>query len=154
MSELKATLKADLTTATKAHDKVTLATLRMALTAITNEEVAGKEARVLSDVDVMAVLTKESKKRREAISAYTDANRPDLAAVEMAELAVLDRYLPEQLSETELAQLIADAVAVAQAAGQTGMKAMGIVMKELQPKVTGRADGSAVAAAVKQALGA
>jgi uncharacterized protein YqeY len=147
MSELKATLKADLTIATKAHDKVTLATLRMALTAITNEEVAGKEARVLSDADVMVVLTKESKKRREAITAYTDANRPDLAAV-------LERYLPAQLSETELAQMIADAVAVAEAAGQTGMKAMGIVMKELQPKVTGRADGSAVAAAVKQALGA
>jgi uncharacterized protein YqeY len=93
-------------------------------------------------------------KRREAMAAYIDANRPDLADIEAAELAVLERYLPEQLSDAELTQIIADAVAVAESAGQTGMKAMGIVMKELQPKVTGRADGSAVAAAVKQALGA
>jgi uncharacterized protein YqeY len=124
------------------------------LTAITNEEVAGKEARELSDADVLAVLTKEAKKRREAIAAYNDANRADLAAIESAELAVLERYLPAALSEAELASLISEAVGNAAAAGLTGMKAMGAVMKELQPKVTGRADGNAVAAAVKSALGA
>lgn len=154
MSELKATLKNDLTTATKAHDKVTLATLRMALTAITNEEVAGKEARELSDTEVLAVLTKEAKKRRESIAAYTDANRPDLADIEAAELVVLEKYLPAALSESELAEIIGQAVAAAAAAGNTGMKAMGVVMKEIGPKVTGRADGTAVANAVKQALGA
>lgn len=154
MSELKATLKADLTTATKAADKVTLGTLRMALTAITNEEVSGKEARELSDAEVLTVLTKEAKKRREAIAAYTEAKRPDLADVEAAELVVLERYLPAALSDAELSAIIGEAVSNAAAAGLTGMKAMGAVMKEIQPKVTGRADGSAVAAAVKSALGA
>lgn len=154
MSELKATLKSDLTIATKAHDKVTLGTLRMALTAITNEEVSGKEARELSDTEVLAVLTKEAKKRRESIAAYTDANRPDLAEIEAAELVVLEKYLPAALSEAELASIIAEAVATAAAAGASGMKAMGMVMKEIQPKVAGRADGTAVAAAVKAALGA
>lgn len=154
MSELKATLKADLTTATKAHDKVTLGTLRMALTAITNEEVSGKEARELSDTEVLAVLTKEAKKRREAIAAYNDAQRPDLAEIEAAELVVLERYLPAALSESELDTLIQTAVANAAAAGLEGMRAMGAVMKELQPQIAGRADGGAVSAAVKSALGA
>lgn len=154
MSTLKAQLQADLTTATKARDSVTLGTLRMALTAVTNKEVSGKEARELSDDEVLAVLTSEAKKRREAIEAYTAANRQDLADVEIAELAVLDRYLPAALSAEELQSLIAAAVGDAQANGLSGMKAMGAVMKILQPQVTGRADGSLVAAEVKAALGA
>ena len=154
MSTLKEQLQADLTAAIRAQDSVVSGTLRMALAAITNEEVAGKVARVLTDDEVVTVLTKEGKKRREAIEAYVAANRQDLADKEAAELTVLEKYLPEQLSETELAELIAAAVAEAKASGAEGMKAMGAVMKVLQPKVNGRADGSAVAAAVKAALGA
>jgi uncharacterized protein YqeY len=154
MSELKATLQADLTAATKANDAVVKGTLRMALAAITTEEVSGKEARELTDTDVIAVLTKEAKKRRESIEAYTQANRKDLADVETAELAVLEKYLPAQLTEAEVEDIIAKAVAAAKADGLEGMKAMGAVMKVVTPQVTGRADGGAVAAAVKKALGA
>jgi len=154
MSTLKATLKADLTIATKAADKVTLATLRMALSAITNEEVSGKEARVLSDAEVITVLGKEAKKRRESIEAYNSANRTDLSDIEAAELAVLERYLPAGLSEAEVLALVATAVASAKAEGLEGMKAMGAVMKTLQPQVNGRADGGFVAASVRAALGA
>ena len=154
MSELKATLQADLTAATKAADKVALGTLRMALAAITNEEVSGKEARELSDTEVIAVLGKEAKKRRESIEAYTAANRADLADIEAAELAVLEKYLPAALSDAEIADIISAAVAEATASGLEGMKAMGAVMKIVTPQVTGRADGGAVAAAVKKALGA
>ena len=154
MSSLKEQLHNDLTAATKSRDAVTLGTLRMALTAISNKEVAGKEARTLSDDEVLAVLTSEAKKRKESIEAYQAAGRADLAAVEASELAVLERYLPAALSADELAGLIDDAVAEAKASGLEGMKAMGAVMKTLQPQVTGRADGSAVAAAVKAALGA
>ena len=154
MSTLKEQLQADLTAAIRAQDSVVSGTLRMALAAITNEEVAGKVAKVLTDDEVVSVLTKEGKKRREAIEAYVAANRQDLADKEAAELTVLEKYLPEQLSEAELAELIAAAVAEAKGSGAEGMKAMGIVMKILQPKVNGRADGGAVAAAVKAALGA
>lgn len=154
MSTLKEQLQADLTAAIRAQDSVVSGTLRMALAAITNEEVAGKVAKVLTDDEVVSVLTKEGKKRREAIEAYVAANRQDLADKEAAELTVLEKYLPEQLSEAELADLIAAAVSEAKGSGAEGMKAMGIVMKILQPKVNGRADGSAVAAAVKAALGA
>lgn len=154
MSELKATLQADLTAATKAADKVALGTLRMALAAITNEEVSGKEARELSDTEVIAVLGKEAKKRRESIEAYTAAQRADLAGIEAAELAVLEKYLPAALSDDEIADIIAKAVAGATSSGLEGMKAMGAVMKIVTPQVTGRADGGAVAAAVRKALGA
>jgi uncharacterized protein YqeY len=154
MTSLKEQLHEDLTAATKSRDAVTLGTLRMALTAISTKEVAGKEARTLSDEEVLAVLTSEAKKRKESIEAYRAASRDDLAEVEVAELAVLERYLPAALSADELAGLIADAVAAAKASGLEGMKAMGAVMKTLQPQVTGRADGGEVAAAVKAALGA
>jgi uncharacterized protein YqeY len=154
MSELKATLHDDLTAATKSGDKVTRETLRMALTAIKNEEVSGKEVRELSDDEVIVVLSKEAKKRRESIEAYTSANRVDLADVESAELAVLEKYLPAQLTEAEISAIIAVAVEAAGAQGLTGMKAMGAVMKAVTPQVSGRADGGAVAAAVKSALGA
>lgn len=154
MSSLKAQLHNDLTLATKARDAVTLGTLRMALTAISTKEVSGKEARELTDDEVIGVLTSEAKKRKESIEAYRAAGRDDLAAVEADELAVLERYLPAALSPEELSALIAEAVATAKASGLEGMKAMGAVMKTLQPQVNGRADGGEVAAAVKAALGA
>lgn len=154
MTTLKEQLQADLTAAMRAQDSVVSGTIRMALAAITNEEVAGKVAKVLTDADVVTVLTREGKKRREAIEAYVAANRQDLADKEAAELAVLEKYLPEQLGEAELQSLIDAAVAEAKASGADGMKAMGLVMKILQPKISGRADGAAVAAAVKAALGA
>ena len=154
MSTLKEQLQSDLTAAIRAQDAVVSGTLRMALSAITNEEVAGKVAKTLTDAETVTVLTREGKKRREAIEAYVAANRQDLADKEAAELAVLDKYLPEQLKEAELQAMIDDAVAEAKTTGAEGMKAMGIVMKILQPKISGRADGAAVAAAVKAALGA
>lgn len=154
MTTLKERLQTDLTAAIRARDEVVSGTIRMALAAITNEEVAGKVAKVLTEDETITVLTREGKKRREAIDAYTAANRPDLADKEAAELLVLERYLPAQLEAAELQSLIAEAVQAAKDAGLEGMKAMGAVMKLLQPKVNGRADGAAVAAAVRAALGA
>lgn len=146
---LKATLQQDLTAAMRERDKVRAGTLRMALTAVTTEEVSGKEQRELSDDEVLKVITKEAKKRREAAEAYTGAGRAELAEQEEAELAVLEGYLPAQLSDEELEQLAREAVAET---GATDMRAMGQVMKALQPKIAGRAEGGRVAAAVKQAL--
>ena len=154
MTDMKQRLQSDLTDSIRSRDEVRSATLRMALAAITNEEVSGKQARVLTEDEVITVLGREAKKRRESVEAYTAANRPELADRESAELAVLANYLPEALSEEELAGLIAAAVDAARAQGLEGMKAMGVVMKQLQPQITGRADGAAVAAAVKAALGA
>ena len=153
MTALKAQLQANLTTAMKARDQLTASTLRMALTAITNEEVAGKQARVLTDEDVLTVLGREAKKRREAAEAYDAAARPDLAGKERAELAVLEAYLPEELSADEVAAIIARAVAEVSEQGLSGGSAMGAVMKLVQPQVKGRADGAAVAADVKSSLG-
>jgi uncharacterized protein YqeY len=146
---LKATVQSDLTTAIRERDAVRSGTLRMALAAITNEEVAGKEARELTDDDVLKVLAKEAKKRKEASTAFTDAGRPELAAKEEAELVVLEAYLPAQLSDEELASIVAAAV---EQTGASGMAAMGQVMKAAQPVVAGRADGGRVAAAVRAAL--
>lgn len=148
---LKDTLQHDLHDAMRAKDTVRSATLRMALTAISNEEVAGTQARVLTDDEVLKVLTKEAKKRREAAEAYTGAGRQELADREEAELAVLEAYLPEQLDDAALDELAAAAVAEV---GASGMAQMGQVMKVVQPKVAGRAEGGRVAAAVKRALGA
>jgi uncharacterized protein YqeY len=154
VTTLKQQLQSDLTDSMRARDALTSGTIRMALSAITNEEVSGKTARVLTDAEVITVLTREGKKRRESIEAYTAAQRADLADKEAAELGVLERYLPAQLTATELQDLIDAALAEAKASGAEGMKAMGAVMKVLQPQVNGRADGSAVAAAVRAALGA
>lgn len=148
---LKATLQGHLTEAMRAQDKVRAGTLRMALTAITNEEVAGKQQRTLGEDEVLRVLAKEAKKRREASEAYTGAGRPELAEQEEAELAVLESYLPAQLDDAELARLAEETVAEL---GASGMGGMGQVMKALQPKVAGRAEGGRVAAAVRSALGA
>jgi uncharacterized protein YqeY len=149
MAELKDRLKAELTASMKARDELTTATLRMVLTAIGNEEVAGKTARQLSDDEVLKVIAREAKKRREAAEAFTSGGRPDRADRELAEGAVLDGYLPTQLSDDDLAALVRDAVAEA---GASGPQAMGAVMKLIGPKVAGRAEGGRVAAAVKAAL--
>src|SRR5512133_867651 len=127
MSALKDQLQSDLTTAIKARDEVTSATIRMALTAITNEEVAGKESRVLSDDDVLTVLGREAKKRRESAEAYDAAARPELADRERAELEVIARYLPQPLSDAEVEAIVAAAVAEVSGSGATGGAAMGAV---------------------------
>ena len=149
MPELKRRLQADLNTAMKARDELTTATLRMALTAITTEEVAGKSARELSDDEVLRVLTKESKKRREAAEAFAGAGRTELAEREQAEGQVLDAYLPAQLGDEELAALVGDAITET---GAAGMKSMGQVMKVLTPRLAGQADGARVAAEVRRQL--
>jgi uncharacterized protein YqeY len=151
-TDLKAQLKADLTTSIKARDELTSSTLRMVLTAITNEEVSGKESKVLTDEEVLTVLAREGKKRRESVVAYTDANRPELAARENAELEVISLYLPEQLSEAEVEAIVAAAVEQISGNGVTGGAAIGAVMKIVQPQVKGRADGGVVASLVKKAL--
>jgi uncharacterized protein YqeY len=146
---LKDRLQADLTAAMKARDEVTTATLRMALTAVGTEEVAGKAARELSDDDVLKVLAREAKKRREAATAFEGGGRPDRAERELAEERVLSGYLPAQLSDDDLAALVRDAVAETGAGGPQGM---GAVMKVVGPRVAGRAEGGRVAAAVRAAL--
>lgn len=151
MTELKDRLRADLTAAIKARDAVRSSTLRMLLSAITNAEVGGKQARELSDEEIVGVLSTEAKKRREAAAAFTDGGRAESAAKETAEAAVIADYLPEQLTEQEIADIVAAAVARLGVAGQ-GMKAMGKVMGAVQPQVKGRADGAVVAAQVRAQL--
>ncbi len=149
MAELKARLHADLNSAMKARDELTTATLRMALTAVTTEEVAGKQARELTDDEVLKVLAREGKKRREAAEAYDAAGRAELAARERAEGEVIDRYLPKQLDDAELTELVRAAVAEA---GATAPQQLGAVMKLVQPKVAGRADGKRVSDEVRRQL--
>jgi uncharacterized protein YqeY len=148
---LKDRLRSDLTTAIKARDPLRSSTLRMVLTSITNAEVAGKEARELSDEDVLGVLTSESKKRREAAEAFADAGRDEQAEKERAEAAVIADYLPEQLSADEVDALVAETIEELGVRGD-GMKAMGRVMGVLTPRTKGRADGGVVAAAVRREL--
>ena len=147
---LKEKLQADLTEAIRGRDEVKSGTIRMLLSAITNEEVAGKAAKVLTDAEIITVLSRETKKRREAVEAFTAAKRDDLANKEKAEGAIIAQYLPEQLSEAEIKKMIAEAIAETNAAGPAGM---GLVMKVLQPKIAGKADGGVVSALVKAALG-
>jgi uncharacterized protein YqeY len=148
---LKEQLRSDLTVAMKARDELRAATIRMALTAITTEEVAGKQARVLSDDEVLTVLTREAKKRREAAEAFDGAGRAELADRERAEGEVLATYLPAPLGDDELAELVRAAIAET---GAEDPKAMGQVMKVVQPQITGRAEGGRVAAEVRRQLGA
>lgn len=152
MSTLKDQLRADLTTSIKARDELRSSTLRMVLTAITNAEVAGKEARELTDDDVMTVLTSEAKKRREAATAFADGNRPESAAKERAEAEVIAGYLPEPLTADDVATLVTAAIATL-GVGADGMRAMGKVMGVVTPQVKGRADGGVVAAEVRRQLG-
>jgi uncharacterized protein YqeY len=151
MGALKETLRGDLSAAMKARDDVRTRTLRMALTAVTNEEVAGKRARELSDDEIIKVLTREAKKRREAADAFADAGRPEQAAAERAEGEVISGYLPAQMSDQELAGLVSAAIAET---GAAGPKAMGQVMKIVRPKVGDQAEGGRIAAEVKRQLGA
>ena len=148
---LKEKLQNDLTEAMRARDEVRSSTIRMVLTAIKNEEVSGKEARDLSDAEVITVLSREAKKRREAADAYKDAGRADKAEQEAKEGEVILKYLPAQLSEDEIKKIVADAVAES---GATTPQQTGQVMKIVQPKVAGKADGALVSSLVKSALGA
>jgi len=149
VAELKERLRADLNAAMRARDRVRMRTLRMALTSITNEEVAGTSARDLSDEEIVKVLTREARKRREAAEAFGAAGRDQQAAAERAEGEVLADYLPAQLSDDELATLVSAAIAET---GASGMQRMGQVMKMLTPRVAGRADGARVAAEVRHQL--
>ena len=146
---LKEKLQSDLTDAIRSKDSVKSGTIRMLLAAMTNEEVAGKSAKVLSDAEVITVISREAKKRREAVEAYTNAKRDDLASKEKEEAAVIALYLPEQLSEADIKKLISEAIAETNATGPAGM---GLVMKVLQPKIVGKADGGVVSSLVKDAL--
>lgn len=154
MSELKSKLRADMTAAMKAKDSLRLNTLRMLLAAVQTAEVAGKEARELSDAEIVAVLTKESKKRNEAAEVYTQAGRGELAANEHAEARVIDEYLPTQLTDAEVADLADTAIAqVAEELGERpGKRQMGQVMKVATGLAAGKADGSRISAAVQARL--
>ncbi|MEI6039082.1 MAG: GatB/YqeY domain-containing protein [Actinomycetes bacterium] len=146
---LKEKLHSDLTEAIRSRDALISGTIRMVLSAITNEEVAGKEARVLSDEEIITVLSREAKKRREAAEAFADAGRADKAELEKQEGEVIAAYLPKQLSDEELSVLIQEAVAKS---GAAGPQDMGKVMGILKPQIAGKADGGKVSAAVKAAL--
>ena len=147
---LKEKLQSDLTEAIRGRAEVKSGTIRMLLSAITTEEVSGKAARVLTDAEIITVLSREAKKRREAVDAYIAAKRTDLADKEKAEGEVIAEYLPAQLSEDEIKKMIADAIAET---GATGPAGMGLVMKVLSPKIAGKADGGVVSGLVKSALG-
>jgi hypothetical protein len=149
MPTLKDQLRADLTVAMKARDQTRTRTLRMALTSISNEEVSGTAAHDLTDDQIIKILTREAKRRREAAAAFADAGRADQAAAERAEEAVLSGYLPAQLDDAELAALVAAAITETGASGPTGI---GQVMKAVTPRVAGRAEGSRVAAVVRSRL--
>jgi uncharacterized protein YqeY len=154
MAELKSRLRADLTDAMKAKDKLRTATLRMLLAAIQTEEVSGKEARELSDDDVLKVLAKEARKRGEAAEIYTQNGRGELAANEHAEARVIDQYLPTPLTDAEVADVADTAMAqVAEELGERpGMKQMGMVMKAATALAAGKADGARMSKAVKDRL--
>jgi len=149
---LKKQLQEDLTASIRARDELRSGTIRLTLSAITNEEVAGKVARELSDEEVLKVITREAKKRREAAEAFENGGRAESAARERAEGEILAAYLPKQLSDEELTAIVGAAVVEAKAGGAEGPRAMGAVMKLVNPKVAGLAEGGRVAAAVKQAL--
>lgn len=153
MSSLKQTMQSDLTTAMRAGDADTVRTLRMVLTSITQAEVSGTQAHELSEADEVALLSTELKRRKESAEAFRAAGRDELADAEDAEAVVIQRYLPQPLSDAELDEMIAAAVANAEATGATGGRAMGAVMKELKPGTAGRVDGAELAARVKAALG-
>ncbi|MFE1286316.1 GatB/YqeY domain-containing protein [Streptomyces sp. NPDC058751] len=152
MTTLKSKLQEDLNAAIKGRDELRSSTLRLTLSAITNEEVAGKTKRDLSDDEVQKVIAREAKKRREAAEAFTQGGRTESAERELAEGEVLAVYLPKQLSDDELRQIVVQAVEEAKAAGAEGPRAMGAVMKIVNPKVAGQAEGGRVAAVVKQLL--
>ena len=153
VTTFKDRIKADITEAMRAREEAKLSTLRMVLSAIQNAEVAGDEAIVLTDDQVIKVLQSEAKKRAESAQIYADAGRTEAAAKERAELVVIEAYLPVAMSDDEVAAIVADEIAKAAAAGQTGGKAMGVVVKAVRDRVGSGADGGKIAALVKSALG-
>ena len=146
---LKEKLQSDLTQSMRDRNELRSGTIRMVLTAIKNEEVSGKEARELSDAEVITVLSREAKKRREAAEAFEQAGAKERADIEKAEGEIIATYLPAQLSESEIKDLIKAAIAET---GASGSQQMGLVMKSIQPKIAGRADGGLVSSLVKAAL--
>jgi uncharacterized protein len=150
MPTLKDQLRTDLTAAMKARDETRTRALRMALTSISTEEVSGAIAHELSDDDVIKIIGREAKRRREAAAAFADAGRAEQAAAEQAEEKVLTGYLPAQLEDAELSAIVAAAIAQTGASGPAGI---GQVMKVVTPQVAGRAEGSRVAAMVRSQLG-
>lgn len=152
-TELKSRLQNDLTDAMKSGDELTKSTLRMMLAAVMNAEVAGKEAITLTDDQIVNVLRAEAKKRAESAELYEQAGRTELAAKERAEITIVERYLPAAMDEAALRAIVDEEVAKAAASGATGPKAMGGVIKAVRDRVGASADGSAIAAAVKAALG-
>jgi uncharacterized protein len=153
MAILKDRLRSELTASMKARNELRSSTLRMVLSAITNAEVAGKQARELSDDDIIGVLATEGKKRRESATAFADAGREELAAKEEAEAAIIAEFLPSQLTDEEIRDLVSQTIADLGVAGE-GMRAMGKVMGTLSPATKGRADGAVVSAEVRRQLGA
>jgi uncharacterized protein YqeY len=149
VATLAETLHDDMIAALRRHDELVTGTLRMTLTALKNEEVSGKTARTLSDDEALVVVGREAKKRREAATMFTDAGRDELAAKELAEAEVLDRYLPQQLTDDELTQLVAEAIAET---GAEGPRGLGVVMKVIGPQTKGRADGKRVSDEVRRQL--
>jgi len=150
---LKETLQADLTAAIKASDDMLKSTLRMAIAAVMNAEVAGKEAVALTDDQVIKVLQSEAKKRLESAEIYEQNGRAEAAMKERAEAEILAKYLPAAIDDSALEAIVDEAVSAAAAAGNSGMKAMGIVVKAVREKVGSSADGSKIADLVKAALG-
>jgi uncharacterized protein YqeY len=149
---LKARIQADIAEAVRSGDELLKSTLRMALAAIMNAEVAGSEAVVLSDDQIVNLLRSESKKRAESAEIYEQAGRTESATKERAEIAIIEKYLPAAMDAAALAAIVAEEVATAAANGQTGPKAMGVVIKGVKERVGASADGAAIAAAVKSAL--
>lgn len=154
MGSLETQLHDDMVAALKAHDRDRVTTLRMAIGALKNEKVAGKVARELSDADEVAVLQREVAKRRDSAQAYTDGKRPELAAKELAEAELITAYLPAALTEAELDALVAAEAAVLSATlgARPSMKQMGLLIKAVQARAAGRADGGTIAAKVRAAL--
>ena len=153
MTTLKDRIKSDITEAMKAREEAKLSTLRMVLSALQNAEVAGDEAIVLTDDQAIAILRSEAKKRAESAQIYADAGRTDAATKERAEQAIIEAYLPAAMSDEDVAKIVAEEVANAAAAGATGGKAMGAVVKAVRERVGASADGGKIAALVKSALG-
>ena len=147
---LKETITNDMKTAMKAGDSAKLLTIRMLLAAVKQREV--DERIVLTDTDVVAIVEKAIKQRRESIAQFTTGNRPDLVAKEEAEAVVLAAYMPAQMSDVELDVVIAAAVAEVAATGVTGNAAIGKIMAIVKPKLAGKADMGAVSGKVKAAL--
>jgi uncharacterized protein YqeY len=154
MGTLEAQLSKDMITAMKAGEKQTVSTLRMAIAALKNEKVAGTSARELSEAEEIKVLQSEVSKRKDSAEAYTQGNRPELAAKELTEAELLAAYLPAALTEAELDVLVTQEVAAAQATlgEKPTMKQMGQIIKAVNARTEGRAQGGVVAAKVRAAL--